>query len=76
MDNNHITAVDDVVVRYTTPNAPGSSGSPVINAELDVIAVYNRRNGQGVRISAILNDVRYNATHLYHEIKQASIHEI
>ena len=37
MQNNFVEYADDFVVQYTTSTEPGSSGSPVLNDDLEVV---------------------------------------
>lgn len=74
MQNNFVEYVDELVVQYTTSTEPGSSGSPVLNDACGVVAIHHsggqltepatkRRylRNEGVRMSAILDDIRRNA---------------
>ena len=78
MQNNFVEYVDDFVVQYTTSTEPGSSGSPVLNDDLDVVAIHHsgghltepgtmRRyfRNEGVRMSIILEDLRHHAPEIY-----------
>ncbi|WP_217578474.1 trypsin-like peptidase domain-containing protein [Mesorhizobium sp. GbtcB19] len=78
MQNNFVEYADDLVVQYTTSTEPGSSGSPVLNDNFEVVALHHaggqlaepatkRRflRNEGVRMSAILDDLRLNAAAIY-----------
>lgn len=70
LSNNEVAYVNDTVVQYLTDSMPGSSGSPVFNDSMRVIALHHSggwlteptttstyfRN-EGIRISAIRNDM-------------------
>jgi V8-like Glu-specific endopeptidase len=70
LSDNVVAYVDDSVVQYLTDTLPGSSGSPVLNDSVRVIALHHSggwlpepstsstyfRN-EGIRISAILKDM-------------------
>jgi V8-like Glu-specific endopeptidase len=70
LSDNEIVYVDDTVVQYLTDTLPGSSGSPVFNDSMRLIALHHSggwlpepstgsthfRN-EGIRISAILKDM-------------------
>lgn len=81
MQNNFVEYVDAVVVQYTTSTEPGSSGSPAFNDDFDVVAIHHaggslrepstaRRyfRNEGIRMSAILDDLRVNAPAIYERI--------
>jgi V8-like Glu-specific endopeptidase len=81
MQNNFVEYADEFVVQYTTSTEPGSSGSPVLNDELEVVAIHhaggqliepatNRRylRNEGIRAAAILDDVRRNAPDIYEHL--------
>jgi V8-like Glu-specific endopeptidase len=83
LQNNFVEYVDDFVVQYTTSTEPGSSGSPALSDDLDVVAIHHsggqltepstkRRylRNEGVRISAILADLRAKAPHIYKILRQ------
>jgi V8-like Glu-specific endopeptidase len=74
MQNNHVAYSDRTVVQYYTSTLPGSSGSPVLNDDFDVIAIHhsggvltepstNRKflRNAGSTMSAILDHLRQNA---------------
>ncbi|MFH2067836.1 MAG: serine protease [Pseudomonadota bacterium] len=70
LSDNEVAYVDDTVVQYLTDTMPGSSGSPVFNDSMRLIALHHSggwlpepstgsthfRN-EGIRISAILKDM-------------------
>jgi V8-like Glu-specific endopeptidase len=78
---NFIEYVDDYIVQYTTSTEPGSSGAPVVSEHFTVVAIHHAggmisepatkrhylRN-EGIRIAAILEDLRQNAPVIYHRI--------
>jgi V8-like Glu-specific endopeptidase len=78
MQNNFAEYADELVVQYTTSTEPGSSGSPVLNDALEVVAIHHAggqltepstkrqylRN-EGIRMSAILDDLRRNSPDIY-----------
>ena len=79
LQNNYVEYVDEYVVQYTTSTEPGSSGSPVLNDEFHVVAIHHsggnlsepatkRRylRNEGIRMVAILNDLRQNAPEIYY----------
>ena len=81
MQNNFVEYADAHVVQYTTSTEPGSSGSPVLNDALEVVAIHHaggsltepdrqRRylRNEGVRVSAILGDLRVTAPHIYERL--------
>jgi endonuclease G len=70
---NRLAARLDLVLHYVADTEPGSSGSPVFNNEWEVIALHHwggpwrqsadghvldREVNEGIRISAIVNDLR------------------
>jgi V8-like Glu-specific endopeptidase len=78
MQNNFVEYVDEFVVQYTTSTEPSSSGSPVLNDDFDVVAIHHsggqltepttkRRyfRNEGVRLSAIIDDLRRHAPDIY-----------
>jgi V8-like Glu-specific endopeptidase len=78
MQNNFVEYADELVVQYTTSTEPGSSGSPVLNDDFEVVAIHHsggqltepttkRRylRNEGVRMSAILDDLRRHALDIY-----------
>src|SRR5579883_1035595 len=78
LQNNFVEYVDEFVVQYTTSTEPGSSGSPVINESFEIVAIHHaggnlsepatkRRylRNEGIRASAILNDLKKNAPKIY-----------
>jgi V8-like Glu-specific endopeptidase len=83
LQNNFVEYVDENVVQYTTTTEPGSSGAPVLNEALEVVAVHHaggqlpeptskRRylRNEGIRMSAILDELRVNAPEIYQRIKR------
>lgn len=79
--NNFVEYTDENVVQYTTSTEPGSSGSPVLNDDFHVVAIHHsggslpepatkRRylRNEGIRISAILNDLRQAAPQIYERV--------
>ena len=70
LSDNEVAYADDTVVQYLTDTLPGSSGSPVLNDSMRLIAIHHSggwipepstgsthfRN-EGIRISAILADM-------------------
>jgi V8-like Glu-specific endopeptidase len=60
-------SVDGGRFRYTTPTEPGSSGSPVFNAVLQLIGIHHARKpgrgeadiiGEGISMRAIVSRMR------------------
>jgi V8-like Glu-specific endopeptidase len=81
LQNNFAEYVDEHVVQYTTSTEPGSSGSPVLSDEFDVVAIHHaggnlpepatkRRylRNEGIRITAILKDLRQRAPQIYERV--------
>jgi V8-like Glu-specific endopeptidase len=81
--NNFIEYFDEYVVQYTTSTEPGSSGSPVISDDLQVVALHhaggdlhepatNQRylRNEGIRISAILSDLQQNAPEIHRRVAE------
>lgn len=81
LQNNFVEYVDEHVVQYTTSTEPGSSGSPVLNDAFNVVAIHHaggnlsepnskRRylRNEGIRMSAILEDLRINAPEIYQRV--------
>ena len=67
VQHNHIDEVYDNVIRYTSDTEPGSSGSPVLKNNWDLVALHHAggaRNGntwinnEGIRIDRIIEDIR------------------
>ena len=82
LQNNFVEYVDEIVVQYTTSTEPGSSGSPVLADDFTVVAIHHaggnlfepatkRRymRNEGVRMSAILEDIRTRAPEVYNRIQ-------
>lgn len=81
MQNNFVVYADRNVVQYTTSTLPGSSGAPVFNDDLQVIAIHRAggllkepnsqqrylRN-EGSSMIAILNDLRDNQPTIYNSL--------
>lgn len=78
MQNNFVAFADAQIVQYTTSTLPGSSGSPVLNDALEVVAIHHsggmlvepgtgRRylRNAGTSMIAILNDLRLHAPEIY-----------
>jgi len=78
LQNNFVEYVDEHVVQYTTSTEPGSSGSPVLSDDFNVVAIHHaggnlsepatkRRylRNEGIRMSAILEDLRQRAPEIY-----------
>jgi V8-like Glu-specific endopeptidase len=74
LQNNFVEYCDEHVVQYTTTTEPGSSGSPVLNDNFEVVALHHaggnlsepttkRRymRNEGIRVSAIMNEMRRKA---------------
>ena len=83
MQNNFVEYVDANVVQYTTSTEPGSSGSPVFNAEFDVAAIHHaggslrepstaRRyyRNEGIRMLAILDDLKQHAPAIFERVSK------
>jgi V8-like Glu-specific endopeptidase len=83
LQNNFVEYFDEHVVQYTTSTEPGSSGSPVIGDDLEVVALHHAggdllepatkrkylRN-EGIRISAILSDLEQSAPEIYRRVTE------
>lgn len=82
MQNNRVQYADVKVVQYTTTTLPGSSGSPVMDDDFQVVAIhhsggnllepgtdrrYNRNAGTTMR--AVLDDLRANLPDLMPQLK-------
>lgn len=78
MQNNFVEYVDEHVVQYSTSTEPGSSGSPLISDDFEVVGIHHgggivsepltKRHylrNEGIRMSAILNDLQQNAPNMY-----------
>ena len=83
LQNNFVEYADEHIVQYTTSTEPGSSGSPVLSDEFDVVAIHHsggnlpepvtkRRylRNEGIRMSAILNDLRQNSPEIYRRLER------
>lgn len=81
LQNNFVEYADEHVVQYTTSTEPGSSGSPVLGDDFDVVAIHHAggnlsepatkrryQRNEGIRMSAILNDLRQNAPEIYRRV--------
>ena len=81
LQNNFVEYADQYVVQYTTSTEAGSSGAPVINDRFEVVALHHaggelfepatkRRylRNEGVRISAILDDLRDNGKKVFERL--------
>lgn len=82
IQNNFIVYADRKAVQYTTSTLPGSSGSPVLNEQYEVIAIHHSggmlvepgsnqtylRN-EGTSMVAILDDLRKNAQAIFSELE-------
>lgn len=82
MQNNFVAFADARIVQYTTSTLPGSSGSPVLNDALEVVAIHHsggmlaepgtgRRylRNAGTSMIAVLNDLKLHAPEIYTRIK-------
>jgi V8-like Glu-specific endopeptidase len=78
LQNNFVEYVDSLIVQYTTSTEPGSSGAPVFDDGLSVVAIHHhggdlteprtRRRylrNEGVRITAILHNLELTAPEIY-----------
>ena len=81
IQNNFVAYVDNTIIQYYTSTMPGSSGSPVMNDEFQVIAIHHsggmveeprtkRRflRNEGTPITAILSDLRNNESLIFSKI--------
>ncbi|MBD2516464.1 trypsin-like peptidase domain-containing protein [Nostoc sp. FACHB-973] len=78
IQNNFVAYADNQVLQYTTSTEPGSSGSPVLDDDFQVVGIHHSggtliepntqrrylRNG-GTSAIAILNDLKNNAPEIY-----------
>jgi V8-like Glu-specific endopeptidase len=86
MQNNRVQYADSAVVQYTTTTLPGSSGSPVMDDDFQVVAIhhsggnllepgtdrrYNRNAGTAIK--AVLDDLRAALPDLVTHLKVASV---
>lgn len=83
MHNNFVAYSDEVVVQYTTSTEAGSSGSPVLNDKVQVVAVHHAgsenmlepRTGrryfrnEGILAQAIVNDLRLRRSSVLDRLK-------
>jgi endonuclease/exonuclease/phosphatase family metal-dependent hydrolase len=61
--DNHVKKIKDRVLHYETDTQPGSSGSPVLNNDWDLVALHHagwsenggKATNEGIRISAIIS---------------------
>lgn len=81
MQNNFVAYADNRVVQYMTSTMPGSSGSPVLDDEFQVIAIHHSggmlmepstqlrylRNG-GTSMIAVLSDLKTTAGDIYKRV--------
>lgn len=78
MQNNFVAYADMRTVQYTTSTLPGSSGSPVLNDAMDVVAIHHsggmltepstgRRylRNAGTSMIAVLGDLKTHAREIY-----------
>jgi V8-like Glu-specific endopeptidase len=83
LQNNFVAYADGRVVQYTTSTQPGSSGSPVLDDDLAVIAIHHaggmlpepatqRRylRNEGVSMIGILEDLRQRAPGIHARVKR------
>jgi V8-like Glu-specific endopeptidase len=81
LQNNFVEYIDEHVVQYTSTTQPGSSGSPVFGDDFEAVAIHHtggnlsepatkRRylRNEGVRMSAILDDLRRNAPAIHQRL--------
>lgn len=81
LQNNFVEYVDEHVVQYTTSTEPGSSGSPVLSDNFNVVAIHHaggnlsepatkRRylRNEGIRMAAILADLRQRAPEIFERV--------
>ncbi|MCL5999372.1 MAG: trypsin-like peptidase domain-containing protein [Chloroflexi bacterium] len=83
LQNNFVAFADARLVQYTTSTEPGSSGAPVFNDDLVVVAIHHaggmlpepntqRRylRNEGISMIAVLDDLKKNAQPIYQHLKK------
>ncbi len=79
--NNFVQYADSRVVQYTTSTLPGSSGSPVLNDDFEVVAIHHaggnlvepatwRRylRNEGMSMISVLADLKQHAPQIYEQL--------
>ena len=85
MQNNFVSYSDSQTIQYTTTTLPGSSGSPVLNDDFEVIAIHHsggllpepntgRRYlcNAGTTMAAILSNLKSNAPTILDRLRDVS----
>lgn len=83
LQNNFVAYADGRVVQYTTSTEPGSSGSPVLDDDVAVVAIHHaggmmaepatqRRylRNEGVSMVAVVEDLRQRAPAIHERVKR------
>lgn len=81
LQNNFVQYADSRIVQYTTSTLPGSSGSPVLNDDFDVVAIHHaggnmlepatsRRylRNEGMSMISVLADLKQDAPAIYGQL--------
>jgi V8-like Glu-specific endopeptidase len=83
LQNNFVAYSDSQVIQYTTATLPGSSGSPVLNENFDVIAIHHSGGlmrhpdtekhylcNAGTSMVAVLDDLQQHAPEIYVRLRK------
>lgn len=84
--NNFIVYVDEKIIQYTSDTSAGSSGAPIFNQNIQVIAIHqavmylnepttslSHFRNQGTRIGAIMEDIKSNSPEIYELILEGKV---